>query len=80
METRGKAMQEEARDTFKESLERHRAKKLLVDGLAATSVTSTKRSWDEKLLRQYLTEQQIHQAQKAKTSTTLRVVDTSESD
>jgi hypothetical protein len=80
LESRGKTMQEEARDAFQATLGRHVAKKLQVDGLVATLVTSTRRSWDDKALRRVLTEAQLGEVQKLSESTSLRVTDLGESD
>ena len=76
LETRGKALQEDGRRAFREVLERYKVKRLTADGLAATLVTTDRRSWDEKALRRFLTEEQLHEAQRITPTTSLRVTDT----
>ena len=76
MEVRGKEMQTEVKDLFRNTLSLQGAKKLAIDGLAATLVSSSRKSWDEKQLRRILTEEQLRDAQKVTESTSLRVVDT----
>jgi hypothetical protein len=80
LESRGKSLQDEAKESFHAALERHGAKKLNLDGLSATLVTSTRRSWDDRALRKILTEAQIREVQKQTESTSLRIVDTGEND
>ena len=75
----GKAMQDEAKVAYREVLTRYDAKRLTVSGLTATLVTSDRRSWDEKALRRFLTEEQLREAQRTSSSTSLRVTDAEES-
>ena len=71
LETSGKAMQNEVRDAYRNTLSLHGAKKLAVGGLLATLVSSSRRSWDEKKLREFLTEEQLRDAQRVIETTSL---------
>lgn len=75
LEARGKAMEEGAREVFQAALSRHGAKRLAVGGLVASLVSTTRRTWDDKVLRRLLTEEQLRQAQRVVESASLRVVD-----